>query len=290
MGGNFYILMIILSQTTDKIRVVLENSVATNQMQCYASFRDSNNATFSPSRNAVATNNVTAVDLVAAPDSGYYRGIDYLSVFNKDTAANTVTVTLSLNGTEYELVSVVLLPGEKLEYTDAAGFVARTVTGRTKVDTATSTNPQNYALNTVVLSSDVTNSTNILADVTGLSFPVKAKTLYWFRFFIRYTTPTTTTGALYTINGPAFNYLMYDSNLSATSNTSLINANLVAYDSGTVSSNTGVANMGRAYVTGMVEPSADGTIIARFRSEVNLSTVTTVRGSFVRYRELYKYN
>lgn len=290
MGGNLQLRMIILTQTTDKIRVFLTNNVASNQMQCYSCYRDSNSTTFTADRNVVLTNNATPVNLVDSPASGISRGIDFLSVFNADTTANTVTIVLDANGTQYELTTITLLPNEKLEYTDAAGFVIKTSTGRTKVDVTSSTNALTFSLNRTTLANDVINSTTSFADVTNLSFDVKAKTVYWFAFYFRYTSAAGTTGSAWSINGPAFNYLAYDSFYSLGAATLTTNASLIAYDSGTLATTTTNTLQGWAVLTGFTEPSADGTLIARFRSEVAASAITAKAGSFVRWRELYKYS
>jgi hypothetical protein len=282
--------MIILNQTTDTIKIKLESSTTINPFKCYASFRDSDDSSFLPKNNGVWISNTSDTVLIGAPASNFSRGVDYMSIFNDDTVSNTVAVILDLNGTQYQLAKVILLSKEKLEYTDLGGFVVKTAKGETKVDNYTSISPSSSILNKTVITSDVSNATQTLADVTGLSFPVKAKRLYWFSFFVRYTSTVSTNGALFTINGPAFNYLMYNSAYSnATNNANTTNTNLIAYNSGTTSANTGNIAMGGGTIVGLIEPSADGTVIARFRNELASNTITTIAGSFVRWRELYKY-
>ena len=64
--------MIILTQTTDSIKVYLKNAVATNQMQCYAAYRDSTSSAFAPSRNVATTNNAkSAIAIILKLDSEY---------------------------------------------------------------------------------------------------------------------------------------------------------------------------------------------------------------------------
>jgi hypothetical protein len=282
--------MIILNQTTDTIKIKLESNTTINSFKCYAFFRDSDNSSFSPKNNGVYISNTSDTVLIGAPASNFSRGVDYMSIFNDDTVSNTVTVILDLNGTQYQLAKVILLSKEKLEYTDLGGFVVKTAKGTTKIDDCTSISSSSSILNKTVINTDVANGTLTLEDVSGLSFPVKAKRLYWFSFFVRYTSTLATNGALFTINGPAFNYLVYNSAYSNVANSSnTINNNLIAYDSGTVSLNTGTIAMGGGTIVGLIEPSADGTVIARFRNELASNTITTIAGSFVRWRELYKY-
>jgi len=115
--------MIVLSQTTDKIQVVLTGSVTTNQLQCVASWRDiTATPTYVAGRSVAVTNNTTDVDLVAAPAASTQRIIDYLSIYNADTAAATVIVKYDANGTDYILAKETLEVGEKLVFTNETGF------------------------------------------------------------------------------------------------------------------------------------------------------------------------
>ncbi len=69
--------MIILN-STDNLRVNLNNAITTSQFDMLASFRDltiSTN-TYSPNRNLTQTNSVTDVNLVTAPSAGTNRIID----------------------------------------------------------------------------------------------------------------------------------------------------------------------------------------------------------------------
>lgn len=75
---------------------------------------------------------------------------------------------------------------------------------------------------------------------------------------------------------------MSEYSLAATTTTR--NANVLAYDS-PATSNTSSASTGsnRAIVNGIITPSADGTVIARFASEVSGSAITAKAGAIVRY-------
>lgn len=114
--------MIILSETTDNLQVVLGGSVTTNQLQCFTSWRDRTSTTFVAGRTVVNTNNTTDVNLAAAPASSTQRIIDYVSVFNNDTVAQTVTVKIDANGTEYILYRGLLGVNEILTYQEGIGF------------------------------------------------------------------------------------------------------------------------------------------------------------------------
>lgn len=117
--------MIVLSETTDKIQVVLGGSVSTNEAQCVASWRDiTTTRTYTAGRSVANTNGTTDVDLIASPATSTQRVIDFLSVYNNDTATITVTVKYDANGTDYILWKGTLAAGARLEYEDGKGWTS----------------------------------------------------------------------------------------------------------------------------------------------------------------------
>lgn len=138
----------------------------------------------------------------------------------------------------------------------------------------------------VTLGSDVVNNNaiaNTIADVTGLSFPVTNGTITRFVFTIIYNAAATATGSRWSINGPAFTLLGYSSrySLTATSQTTnYANAYNIPAASNATSANT-TGNI--AIIEGIINPSANGTVIARFASEVLNSAITAKAGSTVEY-------
>lgn len=278
--------MIILSQTTDNLQVVLGATVTTNQLRCFSSWRDIDTTAYTAGRKVINTNNTTDVNIVDAPASSTQRVVDTVNIFNADTLSATVTVKFDDNGTEFTLWSGVLSAGERLEYSEGQGWRAFTSQGSIKTVQTLST-PTINQTNSVVLTSDVINSdatANTLYDVTGLSFPVVAGETYSFQFEIPYTSDATTTGSRWTIDWPATTFLAYMSEYSLAATTTTRNANVLAYDS-PATSNTSSASTGsnRAIVNGIITPSADGTVIARFASEVSGSAITAKAGAIVRY-------
>lgn len=138
----------------------------------------------------------------------------------------------------------------------------------------------------VVLASDVTNANatpNTLADVTGLGFSVDAGRTYWFRFSIDFTSAATTTGARFTVNGPAATRIAYRMTqaFAATSQTQTNNS---AYQqpascSASVPYTTGNISI----VEGFVTPSASGTLQLQFASKVGSSAVVAKAGSILEW-------
>lgn len=145
--------------------------------------------------------------------------------------------------------------------------------------------------NVSILASDVTNSNasaNTIADVTGLSFAVVSGDTYEFEFFGVYTSAATTTGSRWSINGPATTFLHYqaDYSLTTTSQTSIRGS--AAYNLPAASNATSAATGSNTFsVRGIVKPSANGTVIARFASEVSNSAIVAKGGMcYVKYRKI----
>ena len=114
--------MIVLSETTDNLQAVLAGAITTNQLNCFASWRDVTTTDYTPGRSVINTNSTTDVNVVAAPAASTQRVVDFISIFNADTVAAIVTVKFDANGTEYPLVKMTLAAGETLEYVDGSGW------------------------------------------------------------------------------------------------------------------------------------------------------------------------
>lgn len=131
----------------------------------------------------------------------------------------------------------------------------------------------------IVNVSDVTNSdTNVLANVTGLSFAVTAGVLYRFHGHICYTVTSRYGGARWIMTGPASptQFAMrsehpYDATSSTLSN---------ATDFTTPSSTSSYSQTsGVALIDGFVMPSTNGTMQLQFASETSSYPVTVLAGS-----------
>lgn len=141
----------------------------------------------------------------------------------------------------------------------------------------------------VFLPSDVVNNNavaNTIADVTGLSFSVSANTTYSFKFFIVYSSAATTTGSRWCINGPSATFMNYTSQYTLTATSITNNAGLSGYNLPAAASASSLTTSNIAIITGVIRPSASGTVIARFASEVLSSAITAVASgrSYVEYQ------
>ena len=142
--------MIILDSTTRTIEVLLAGSITTSQLPVVASYSDTAlpaYADFASLRlsqdtqktNQTQSNNTTAVTVVAAPSSGQQRRVEYLSIFNADTVAATVTVQLNDNSTLRIIAKEALAVGDTLYYSESRGWYTLDSSGNLKVTTSSST-------------------------------------------------------------------------------------------------------------------------------------------------------
>lgn len=130
--------------------------------------------------------------------------------------------------------------------------------------------------------SDVINNNataNTLADITGLSFNVEAGKRYKFKAMIAYDAAATTTGARFTVNGPASpTVLAVVSRYPLTATTETVNY-VAAYDAPSAANATSLAAGNLAIVEGIIVPSANGIFKLQFASEVSGSAITVKAGS-----------
>lgn len=277
--------MTILASTSDLLRIVTSAAVT---VDVHASWVDHDGTTATPGRTNTPISTQTTTTVVAAPASSTYRKVKVLTVRNRH-ASTAVTITvIHTDGTNaMELIRVTLSAGETLHYHESAGFWVADSAGRQKNnDSAGGALAAVNALNLVVLSGDVTNNNatlNTIADVTGLSFPVTANETYWFLFSIAYTSAATTTGSRWSINGPASPTLLhYTSDYTLTATTTTFNS-ATAYDIPAASNASSLTAGNIARIEGFIRPSANGTVIARFASEIANSAIVAKAGSLLQW-------
>jgi hypothetical protein len=275
--------MLLLASTSDLLRIITGQAVT---VDVHASWADLNGTTVTPGRTNTPITTATTTTVVGSPASLTYRTVKTLCARNRH-ASSTVDVTVvHTDGTNaMELVKATLAAGDALHYDEHAGFTVRDLYGRVK-HIETSVAAVTNALNVVVLASDVTNNNavaNTIADVTGLSFAVTSGQTYWFEFVIAYTSAATTTGSRWAINGPAAPTLLnYRSEYTLAATTTTINS-ATAYDIPAASNATSLTAGNVATILGIITPSSNGTVIARFASEVLSSAIVAKAGSVLRW-------
>lgn len=193
----------------------------------------------------------------------------------------------------------VLIPRVALTSTNAAGPITSPTTSLLVYNTATAgTSPTNVypgyyfwdgsawdrlklEENRKFLPSNVINNNataNTLADVTGLSFDVVSGVTYRFKFFIVYSSALTTTGSRWCLNGPTASNLNFKSQYTLTATTFTTNHGVSAYSIPAASNASSLTSNNFAIIEGVIKPSASGTVIARFASEIASSAVTAIAG------------
>jgi hypothetical protein len=255
---------------TDTLELVTS---ATATIDAFVSFKD-DGPNASPVRSqATAITTADTTTICDAPASATARAIESITVRNK--GATSCTVTVQTNGAStVENYEATLTAEGGLTWTPGAGWVATTV--------STIGVP-----NLVVLAADVANSgNNAAADVTGLSFAVVADLTYWFRFSIPYTAAATTTGSRWMVNGPTSpTALSYRSSYPSTA-TAVTTNFATAYDIPAAANTDSLTAGNTAIIEGFITPSAAGTVIARFASEVNASAITAKAGAILEWKRV----
>ena len=142
----------------------------------------------------------------------------------------------------------------------------------------------------VILPSDVINNNstaNTLSDITGLSFTAIAGETYIFRFVIYYDAAAITTGARFSINGPAATNVRYNSHWTWDAGLFFNHEGMTSYGLPAAADTASLTAGNRAIVEGIIQPSSTGAVIARFASEVSSSAITALGGlSYVEYKKI----
>lgn len=274
-----------LTATTKKIQVVLGEAITTNQIPCYATWKDFTATTCVEGDNLINTNNTTDIDLVGAPDASTSRIIDFINIINTDTVLHNVIVKIDVSGTDYIIKKSVLNAGERLEF-DGKGFKEFTVLGGEKVQ-QTSGMIASQDLTVVVVEGDQVNNNataNTLQNVTGLAFDVVAGNTYYFEVVCAYLSAATTTGSRWVIDCPAVTFLNGSSEYTLTATTKTVNS-FSAKQIPAASNASSLAAGNVATIWGIIKPSANGTVQVQFASEVSNSAITYKSG-FIRYRQI----
>ena len=278
--------MIILSNTTDSLQVVLASAITTNQLRCYVAYRDTTATTITPNRAVADTNSTTPVTLLSAPAASQQKIVDYLSIYNSDTANAVVTVYINSSSVTYKLLETTLEVGEKIEFQEGSGFRCLTSNGSLKIADNQGVQAISNTVNSTIISSNVANSAIAYANVTGLQFAMTAGETYWFKFYIAVITNSQARGFRYAVNSSATaSYLSY-MRMWATN----VNANAFYiskdYDSAEAASFTSVVAGSMVTMEGIITASTSGNLIARFGSSIAGNLMTTRAGSVVFYQRI----
>lgn len=122
----------ILNATTLKLQAVLKAAVAATQPTATVTFYDvpqrvkTDNSEYQRGIQLTALNSTTEVDILAAPVLGTVRNIEYVNIYNGDSASVTVQVMIDDSGTNRIQTEVTLLTTESLTFTPDNGWSIQT--------------------------------------------------------------------------------------------------------------------------------------------------------------------
>lgn len=281
--------MISLKTTSEVIRFRLNGAHTTAALQANFSGKNISSSDITPIGLGIASNGSTNVTLVSSPANSEFKEVHDMTFYNSDSTNKEITIEKYDGSNAFILFKCTLASGEMLEYNK--GWRVFATTGAIKQSINQGANASTTGITAVVLGSDVTNNNavaNTIADVTGLSFSVTNGKTYYFKAIIRYTAAATTTGSRWGVNcsaGTAAN-LTFTSEYTLTSTTSTRNAMVQAFDSPAASNATSVVAVNMAKLEGHFTPTADGTFIIRFASEVANSAIVAKAGSVCYYQQL----
>lgn len=103
---------LILDSTTKTIKVSMAASAATTNPDFTVAYADNTGTNFTEAAADGALNGTSDVTLVSAPSSGSRRVVKHISIHNRDTQSNTITLKYDNNGTQRTIAKVTLSAGE----------------------------------------------------------------------------------------------------------------------------------------------------------------------------------
>lgn len=126
--------MLRLPNVNTSLQAVLAGAIATTQPQATVSFSDDDaaNATYTGGTTVTTLNGTTDVTICAAPATSIVRDIDFVSIFNRDTASITLSIKYDISATDSIIITVTLLTLETLQYVHGAGWACLDAQGRFK--------------------------------------------------------------------------------------------------------------------------------------------------------------
>lgn len=111
-----------LTSTTQTIELATASAADVDYVVSYSDIDKTGATALTPGSSHGTVTTATDTTIVSAPAASVYRVITSLSVRNIDVTTQTVTIQKDVGGTEYEIMTATLLPGEALVYEDASGW------------------------------------------------------------------------------------------------------------------------------------------------------------------------
>lgn len=260
--------MLLLS-TTDKIQIITS---AVCDLDVVASYIDRDTTSFAVEAASTTYTNITTAtttdNIVAVAPAGKVRNVKALNIRNVTTTPVDVTILIDVSATDYELYKITLTAGQTLQYVDEKGFevvAAQAYLNRTFM----------------VTGSDYVNATTGFTDITGLTCPLLSGVFYNFEAYLIHANDANTTGSRFGYNigaAPTTAIVGTIDTVTPSVTASAHSAGVItARDTAVTAQTTGNTGNRLAIITGMIQPSADGTFAMRGASEVAVAAGLTVR-------------
>lgn len=123
--------MIRLTTTTQSLEILLAGAVTTNQLQSTVNFTDVG-TTYTGGSQLAVSNSTAAATICAAPAASTIRDIDYVNIYNSDTAPAVVTIRINNASAYTSQRDVTLQVDDCLTYTHASGWSVTDSSGSVK--------------------------------------------------------------------------------------------------------------------------------------------------------------
>lgn len=265
--------MLLLTSVSDLVTVVTGSAGA---IKVHASWVDNTTTAVTPGRtNTASIASATTTTVVGAPDASTQRNVRKLSIHNDHASISNAITVNHTDGTNVEpLWNGTLLPNETIVLDQEGRWTYYGADGSVK--------PYTAKLQTMLrVTADVINATTSFADITGLTVALKSGRFYGFHSHLYHISNATTTGAQFGYNidnAPTTSILGTIDTVTASITASVHSAGVVtARDTAATAQTTGSAGITLAILSGMIQPSADGTFAMRCKSEVAVAAGLTIK-------------
>lgn len=122
----------ILTATTHLLELKLGAATTTNAIEIFSAFNTITTTGVTPETSSTTSNSTSDVTVVGSPGASEQRIVKFISVFNADTVANTVTIKRDVSGTERRIGTWNLNAGDSLLYSDGVGWYVMDSNGARK--------------------------------------------------------------------------------------------------------------------------------------------------------------
>ena len=264
-------------------------AIPTTELDCIVSYRDRTSTTFETNTSFAKTNGTTDSIILTAPSGESQRIVDFISIFNNNSANVTIELFMLNTLTKYTLVKVTLMTNERLEF-NGSSFTCYDSSGAEKTISTSLISPIGSNRQILALSADVVNNNavaNTLQD-TGLQFTATATKLYYFKAFIPYSAAATTTGSRWVLASTAVaTKIIFESKYSLTTTTATLNGSVQGYNLPALCNATSASTLSNmAILQGFIVLPSTDIVKIRFASEVASSAITALKGAYIEYQQL----